>query len=305
MKKIVKKATGKVLKKFDIELVNLKKADDTKNYIQQFGEESVKNKRFYNVCGGGHLGFGGGFHHPCWRNLDILRPNIEDWDNTYRPDIDLIHDMLMKDPLPIDDQSAEIIQSQYSIEHVHDAAAYHFFKEAYRALKPGGVLKIVVPNIELDYLAYTNNDPSYFAIESMSQKKHYQKSGFKTPFNETTFEQVFLSRFASNATMIHGGDNPNKIDDEEFKHVFGTMTKEDAFAHCSSKCSVEVQKKIRYNHINWWSHDKLIAALKTAGFEQASILAPHQSSLSVLRNKSYFDTLWNYVSLFVEARKSK
>ena len=305
MKSVLIKSAKKLFYNFGYELVNAKKKDDTALYIKLYGNESVSEKRFYNVCGGGHLRYGGGFSHPCWRNLDLLR-SVEGWNNSYNSSKDIPHDLLSMESLPIENNTAEIIQSQYSIEHISDEAALFFLKEANRALKPGGILKIVVPNIELDYLAYTNNDKSYFAIDSMSLKKNYEaKSRFKTPFNQASFEQIFLSRFASNATIIHGGNNPNRIDDKEFKHSFATMDKEDAFTHCSSKCSVEVQKEIRYNHINWWNHNKLLRMLEEAGFKQNSILAPGQSSTPVLRNNQYFDNLWNHVALFVESKKDE
>jgi SAM-dependent methyltransferase len=298
----IKSTAKKILKKAGYELVDTKKNDDSALYLKLFGEESVAEKRFYNVCGGGHMRYGGGFEHPLWRNLDILRSS-ENWNDSYIPEKDIVHDMLAMNPLPIKDNAAELIQSQYSIEHIHDEAAFYFFKEAYRALKPGGVLKIVVPNIELDYVAFRRNDKSYFAIEAMSIKKYYERSGFKTPYNQTSFEQVFMTRFAGNATIIHGGNNPNKITDEEFHRAFSSMEKEDAFTHCSSKCSVEVQKEIRSNHINWWNHNKVIKAMKNAGFKDTYIMAPGQSASPAMRNQKYFDNLWNQVALFAEAIK--
>lgn len=303
MKSIIKKTAQKIFKSVGFELVELNKPDDTALYRKLYSNDSVENKRFYNVCSGGHVGFGNKFSHPCWRNLDLKR-DIPGWNDTFDPQKDIDYDMLLKHVLPIDDNSAEIIQSRFSIEHVHDEAAFYFLKEAYRALKPNGIIKIVVPNIELDYMAYRYNDRSYFAIESMSDPKNYRdKSGFTTPFNQASFEQIFLSRLAANATMLHGGNNPNKINDEEFKKAFASMPKEEAFTYCSSRCSVEVQKNIRFNHINWWNHNKTVKALEHAGFNDIQIVAPGQSSSPVLRNTRYFDNLWNWVALFVEARK--
>ncbi len=285
------------------EIVNKKLVDDSELYAKAFGKESVENRRFYNICAGGHLGFGGGFNHPCWTNLDVIRP-IRNGFSEYNPDKDVVYDLLEMNPLPIEDNAAEIIQSQYAIEHITNEAAEHFFKEVYRTLKPGGIFKVVAPNIELDYLAYQKKDKGfYFWVDQMSHENVYNDLGFNGPLNNASFEQVVIVHFAANASTIHVGGNAKKIDDKEFEHVMNTMKKEDAFDYCTSKCSVDIQKKFRQNHINWWNHEKLILALKKAGFRNCSIMAPGQSSQPVLRNNQYFDNLWNGVALFVEAIK--
>jgi hypothetical protein len=81
------------------------------------------------------------------------------------------------------------------------------------------------------------------------------------------------------------------------------MKMEDAYDYCIARGSEEIQKKYRANHINWWNHEKLINILKEAGFKKIKILAPGQSSAQVLRNRDFFDNMWNNVALFVEATK--
>jgi len=278
--------------------------EDIDLYFQHYGKDSIKKRAFYNICAGGHGGFGGYFHHPYWTNIDVEAPILLDGWKRYNPEKDILHDLLDKTPLPLESDSAEIIQSQYTIEHLDNEAADYLFKEVYRSLKPGGVFKVVAPNIELDYRAYLNNDRSYYKwVDIQSSKRHQPVYGNKTQLNQASFEQIALVHFAANVSTIHAGDNPQRIQDEEFKHVMNTMKMEDAFDYCTSKCSVEIQRKYRANHINWWNHDKLIQALKAAGFSEIKIMAPGQSAAPVLRNQKYFDNLWNSVALFVEAVK--
>lgn len=278
--------------------------DDIDLYQQQYGEESVKKRAFYNICAGGHGGFGGYFYHPFWTNIDLEAPILLDAWTRYNPERDILHDLLDKTPLPLESDSAEIIQSQYTIEHIDNEAAEVFFKEVYRTLKPGGVFKVVAPNTELDYRAYLNKDKSFYSwVDIQSTERHHPVYGYKTRLNQASFEQLALVHFAANVSTIHGGDNPQRIQDEEFKHIMNSMKMEDAFDYCSSKCSIDIQRMYRSNHINWWNHDKLIQALKAAGFSKVQIMAPGQSSAQVLRNHKYFDNLWNSVALFVEAVK--
>ena len=109
----------------------------------------MKKRAFYNICAGGHGGFGGYFYHPYWTNIDIVAPILLDGWLKYNPEKDILHDLLDKIPLPMESDSAEIIQSQYTIEHIDNEATNYFFKEAYRSLKPGGVFKVIAPNNEL------------------------------------------------------------------------------------------------------------------------------------------------------------
>jgi SAM-dependent methyltransferase len=295
---------GNIEKKTGLRITYTKKKDDTELYVRLYGKKSVNNRLFFNVCAGGHGGFGGYFSHPCWTNVDVIAPALGNNWVRYNPKTDISHDLLEMIPLPIVTDSAEIIQSQYTIEHITTSAAKYFFKEVFRSLKPGGIFKVVAPNIELDYVSYLNNDKSFFQwVDTQSTKEFSEIYGNGTPINRASLEQIAIVHFAANASTIHVGGNPQRIQDEEFKHIMHTMKMEEAYDYCIAKCSIEIQKKYRANHINWWNHEKLIYALKEAGFRKIHILAPGQSSAPVLRNRNFFDNMWNEVALFVEATK--
>lgn len=289
MKKYLKKNVKSILNSLGYEMKISKKQKDINLYLHLYGKESVLNKRFYNINGGGHFEFGGGLNHPCWTNVDVLRSGSKVFDN------DIAHDLLELAPLPIESDSAELVHSQYTIEHITDNAARIMFKEVNRILKSKGVFRIVAPNNELDFIAYNNDDISYFYWRNFFN--------YKIPLSQASFEQVFLIHFAATASIIHNDGVNNPIDDYEFKKIFSENTFEDAMNICTSRCSVEKQKINRYNHINWWTHKKLKTLLKEAGFATTYILSPGQSSTQVMRNRSYFDRHWNDVALFMEAVK--
>lgn len=75
-----------------------------------------------------HIGCG-----PCyfenWINIEI--------DPNYK--CDLIHDMTQ--PFPYESNSVDFIYSEHTIEHITVEDAVKFFKEVYRILKPGGVIR--------------------------------------------------------------------------------------------------------------------------------------------------------------------
>jgi len=296
---MLKRLAKEIMNKAGFDIVRLKKRDDLSHYLQLFDKESVEKKRFYNISGGGHFGFGGGFNHPCWTNIDFLKPK-----HILNPENEIAHDLLSLTPLPLETSSGELVQSQYTIEHITDEAAKIFFEEVYRTLKSKGVFRIVVPNNELDYIAYANNDKHYFHwIDMFSEPKQYKHLGLNIPLNQASFEQVLLVHFAANASAIYNDGAPERISDDQFKDFFHNNSMDDFFNLCIQKCSVEKQKKYRQNHINWWTNKKLISMLESAGFRKIYQLSCFQSTSPVMRNKFYFDKYWNNVALFIEAVK--
>lgn len=56
-------------------------------------------------------------------------------------------DMDITKPLPIPSESVEFILAEHVIEHTSGPDSFRFMCEAYRILKPGGVLRICVPEL--------------------------------------------------------------------------------------------------------------------------------------------------------------
>ena len=65
---------------------------------------------------------------------------FEGWENHDR-DVD------MAKPLPFDGDSIDFIFNHHALEHVTQQEGYRFLGECYRILRPGGVLRIGVPDI--------------------------------------------------------------------------------------------------------------------------------------------------------------
>lgn len=298
-----KKIIQDQVRKLGYEFRYVKPVNDTERYIALYGKNSVEKRCFYNISAGGHLGFGCGISHPCWTNVDVDR--LWKGKRTYNADKDIAHDLLSLDPLPIDSKSAELVHSRFSIEHITDAAAKVMFSEVHRILKQGGILRVTVPNIDLDYRAYLSKDICHFNwIEMFSHPpENYKRYGLIGPLREASLEQVFLIHFAANASTYHTDGPVDRIDDDEFKNLFKELPYEDALTFCSQKCSVEVEKKYRQNHINWWNAQKLESFLRNSGFKTVYSIGPNQSSTPVFRNNSYFDNLYTTVALHMEAIK--
>ena len=296
----IKQIAKDIMRKTGYELHRLAPVVDTPLYERLYGKDSVKYRRFYNISAGGHLSFGCGISHPCWTNVDVDKP----WSKSrgYNPELDIAHDLLSLEPLPIESKSAELVHSRFTIEHITDEAAELLFSEVHRILKSDGLFKVTVPNVDLDYRAYMQGDRSHFNwVEMFSTPENFPNYGLKEPMNTASLEQIFLLHFAANASTHHLEGPEEKIDDDTFKNLFKELPYEEALNYCSRKCLVEVAKKYRQNHINWWNHDKLIRKLKSAGFKDVYLVSSNQSASPVFRNKGYFDNVWQSVAMYVEA----
>jgi predicted SAM-dependent methyltransferase len=303
MKKFAKKSlsvSNTMLRKLGFQVSIKKLSDDIKLYHEEYCEDSITKRRFYNVSAGGHWNYCL-IEHPYWTNLDLNGASNISEEKKHAINL-TSYDMLQKQILPIESNSAEIILSQYSIEHVTNEAADFFFKESHRSLKENGVFRIVAPNTDLDVRAYNRNDRSYFWWEDY-MSLNPESLGHNKPMNQASLEQIFITHFAANASTLHIVENPDKIEDNEFKSMLQSHKVEDVLDFCTSRCKLDIQKEFRTNHINWWNHNKVIHALKRAGFKDAYIVAPHQSTARVLRKATHFDKLWNNLALFVEAVK--
>jgi ubiquinone/menaquinone biosynthesis C-methylase UbiE len=294
---ILKNGLSEILKKTTVQTgYDLKRLRpvDVHHYLELYGKESVKNRRFYNISAGSYMGFGGGLHHPCWTNIDLDRP----WKKTqysetnveYNSKYDISHDLLSMQPVPVESKVAELVHTRFTIASLTDEIAQYMFNEVYRILKNGGIFRISTPNIDLDYRAYFNNDITFFYW--------YGKNAV------LSIEQAFLHHVATQLSTIATDGPPERIGDEQFRDLLKNNSLEDALNYCTSRCSLEIQKRNRQNHINWWNPQKLQRMLNQAGFKTVYLSTREQSAAPVMRNEVYFDNEDNKFVMYMEAVKS-
>ena len=83
------------------------------------------------------LNFGcGAMTHKCWTNVDVCATD---------PSV-YVHDL--HQPFTFEDQSYDAAYGSHVIEHLEPDAAKRLLVECYRVLKPGGILRVVVPDLE-------------------------------------------------------------------------------------------------------------------------------------------------------------
>jgi SAM-dependent methyltransferase len=82
-----------------------------------------------------NLGCGSSYHHD-WINIDIVSTG---------PGV-IAHDLHQGIPLP--NASCDVVYHSHVLEHTRRSDALSFMQECYRVLKPGGIMRVVVPDLE-------------------------------------------------------------------------------------------------------------------------------------------------------------
>jgi predicted SAM-dependent methyltransferase len=261
-------------------------------YEQYYSEDSIKNRRFYNIGAGR-------FRHPFWTNIDKVSSHYKSRISEDNIDFDLFD----KKHLPIENDSAEVFYSSHTLEHIDTPSGQFLIDEIFQKLKVGGVVRLTMPDIDLAYEAYKKNDKTFFIwLKKWSKLFPDPRLNFTVDPMECDIEQIFLSHFAHHAAAIH----PDRVDDyvtsENLNKIFAENEYEDALNILISKCSIEMQLQHPGQHINWYNFDKVKAMLMQAGFKNIYRSGYLQSKYPIMRN-TLFDSTTPATSLYVEAVK--
>ena len=151
-----------------------------------------------------YLNLGCGNHyHPDWLNIDLVSTG---------PGV-MAHDLSKGIPLPA--ASCDVVYHSHVLEHIPPAQAPGFMRECARVLKPGGILRVAVPDLEticrlyLEKLegalggnAASAHDYEWMVIEMYDQavREHWQSrmwAHFQTsPLPNEAFVRSRIGRFA-------------------------------------------------------------------------------------------------------------
>src|SRR5262245_9651221 len=115
--------------------------------------QALKGQRGLKI----HLGCGSDIR-PGWINIDLSLGQ----DVVYRPKaVCISHDL--RTGLPLEEHSCDYIYSSHFFEHLEYAHGLKLMSDCYRALRPGGVFRVALPNCRALFEAYLRADASYLA----------------------------------------------------------------------------------------------------------------------------------------------
>lgn len=263
--------------------------DDVAQYEAVFGAEKARQRPFMNIGAGD-------WTHPLWRNLDCVQPP---YDKYTPPDYNI--DLSEMSPWPIANSELKLLFTSHTLEHLNNEVAMHVLRECYRVLAPGGILRVVVPDITTAYWAYRLKDRQYYDERSRSfwARDHIAVQSNLGHSRGETVTTCFFLRFASCFSRKATFDG--KTIDEKTDEVFARSTLQEGCEEFLKRA--DMKKKKPNLHINWYTGEKLSEMLRDAGFDEAVRTSYGQSLSPLMRNKVYFDRTRPTESLYVDAIK--
>lgn len=211
-----------------------------------------------------YLNIGGGqFVRNNWRVLDFYS-DWYDYDEIFI-DFDVNLEELIQ--WPIEDDTADLIFSAHTLEHLSNKAVQHTLREAARILKPGGAIRISVPDIELAICHYKQENIEWYTEfrPNASPDKLYTTRNGQV---EYMMEEYLLSVFATHLTNARksGTSDDHCADFKEVRSDFYSLSKQDFFEKYSNQILDEWQEENPGLHRNWFDYQRLESLLSEAGF---------------------------------------
>ncbi len=87
---------------------------------------------------------------PGWINIDCFEAEGIAFECDFR------------DPLPFADGAVQMLYSEHVLEHLQEHDAQTLLREGHRVLKPGGLIRLGMPDAEIFIRAYVNHDQAFF-----------------------------------------------------------------------------------------------------------------------------------------------
>ena len=277
----------KFFNKFGVDIVRDSRNLKIPLYEKVYSQSVLEKKPFFNIGAGS-------FYHPFWTNIDY----VSEWYRGVQKDV-IHHDLMSKNPLPIESASAKIMYTSHTIEHVKEEAVQVLFDEAYRCLEPGGIFRITTgPDAETDYRALLVNDDEWFYWDKWWDNADYKNIFHEAPSSRPIAER-WLHHVASQLAPNDRTPSEFKFTNEEIWEEIETRGFPEVLDYFCSLCEFKSDRP--GNHISWWTHDKIMTFLREAGFRDIYRSGHGQSVSPFLRNSNLFDSTHPQMSIYVEA----
>ena len=164
----------------------------------------------------------GGYPEPGWLNSDIKD----------EPGIQIVADV--REGLPLDDDSIDYIASIHALPELPYPDLVPALTELRRVLKPGGFLRLVLPDLERGIAAYQRGDSEYFHVPDGDARTlggkfvtqmiwyGYSRSLFVRDFAEELLDRAGFSRIEHCAYKQTASPWPEivALDDRERESLF-------------------------------------------------------------------------------------
>ena len=252
-----------------------------------------------------------------WKVLDYRHPESRHYDSL---GIDINHDLLSGKKFPWDDHSVSFFTSAHTLEHLLDPALPHIFREMYRCLKPGGAVRVTVPDYDYLYDCLLEND-DFGIMNSNGSAEYYRYLSACEFYGTEIADRMFPSpQWPRSHTLIEGPFTKQQVADRWVNQV--ATHREGEFSYDELQCmarqmgreqfgdflthnvTMEYKRRNPGSHNVWFNYEKMAHLFKEAGFELVYKSAPNKSKFDEFRGVGkYWGFDWRRMetSLYVEA----
>jgi predicted SAM-dependent methyltransferase len=239
-----------------------------KKSIFDFIDKSIDQKKLMVDVGAAY------FYRRHWKIMDFSTDHY-----FFVPGIiDYNFDLTSGKKFPFENNSVSLFYSSHTLEHVPVTFCQDIFNEFYRCLKPGGCVRLTMPDFDKAANAFEQNNIDYFNLY------------------DDPIEQRFLRIFA-----VHKIGN---VSNDKVKNDFNSMSKEKFADSYISDVDLSTVKKFGHSmHVNWWNFEKAKLFLENAGFKVIFQSEPNKSKFAEFHDEKLFDQRHPKISMYVEAIK--
>lgn len=237
-----------------------------------------------------NIGAGEYFYHPKWKNYDLYEDSlVENVEHFYN------YDLRETAKYPFPENDVDIFYCSHTMEHIPSDAINTVVKRLYDALKPGGILRVVVPDAGLILDAYDNKDFDFF--------KAYQSWFKKRSSDNILIEDYLIQLLATPKCRIYNDEirHHEPLQIEEIQKNRKIMSDDEFLNYLTD--GLQENNNYGTDHLNWFNASKMIKLLEDNGFSTVYKSAYGQSKELVMRQVPVFDETLPYLSLFIEAKK--
>jgi len=165
------------------------------------------------------LNWGCGSHTaPGWINSDIKDA----------PGIDLVCDI--RDALPLEDESIDCAVSIHALPELPYPELVPALRELWRVLKPGGTLRLSLPDLRRGIRAYQAGDDEYFKVdpdEVRSRGGRFIVHMLWYGYSRTLFTYDFIEELLGKAGFVDIGERSFQVTESAFPEIVELDNRED------------------------------------------------------------------------------
>lgn len=200
--------------------------------------------------------------------------------------------------MPFPNASVAIVYCSHMIEHLSDDCTADIFAEVYRILKPGGIFRVVCPDLEKALFAYKENDDDFFLKPYGLNSK--SKVGVGERPEDILIHNNLIRIFASYAKNGRGPIVEKEVVEKKLQEY----DRYEFAKWCVSLLDpAKKEEECIWGHVNAYDFPKLRHMLEIAGFSNIVHSSFRQSQVKELRKRCFDLKSKKWISLYVEATK--